>query len=215
LRDDVAVSDVDLDEVLRDRTLAFRLRVLRTTRDLFAEQGFGVSMNDIANAAGVGRRSLFRYFDSREALIAEAVSDVLARYHASLAETPDTDLPLTDWLEALVAHFHETITELGLGFWQIVAAPDTDLSEELVAVNRRRREDRRKSTVAVARTAWRKAGGTGPVPKIVVDAFALTISSFATQSMINDYGSHPKTVARTTAAMLTSLLNEEVHTRRR
>lgn len=215
LRDHDAVSNVDLDEVLRDPKAVFRLRVLHATRRLLADQGLSVSMNDIAAAAGVGRRSLFRYFHSRDALVAEAVSDALTRYHASLTETPAMDLLLTDWLEALVVRFHETVTELGVGFWQIVAASDNELSKELVTANRRRRDDRRKSTATVARTAWRKAGGSGPVPKVVVDGFALTISSFATRSMLSDYGSDPKTLARTTAVMLTNLLNSEIKTRRR
>ncbi|WP_445442777.1 TetR family transcriptional regulator [Clavibacter sp. km1a] len=50
---------------------------------LFAERGYdAVSMADVAEAAGVGRRSLFRYFPSKADLVwggAEAVVEVLDR----------------------------------------------------------------------------------------------------------------------------------------
>ncbi|PPF70488.1 TetR family transcriptional regulator [Clavibacter michiganensis] len=54
---------------------------------LFAERGYdAVSMADVAEAAGVGRRSLFRYFPSKADLVwggAEAVVEVLDRLLAA------------------------------------------------------------------------------------------------------------------------------------
>ena len=73
-------------------------------------------MDDIAASAGVSRRSLFRHFDSRDALIAQALSDTLDEYHASLAAYTDTDAqqsdaPLEQWLDFLAVRFHQAVTE--------------------------------------------------------------------------------------------------------
>jgi AcrR family transcriptional regulator len=208
-------SDVDLDVVLRDPRALFRLRVLRAARSLLAEQGLGVSMNDIAAAAGVGRRSLFRHFDSRDALVAQVFSDALDVYHASLLATTEAHLRVTDppfetWLETLVEHFQAAVTEIGLAYWQMTATPDHDLPPVLAALNQRRRAARRDSTAAIARAAWQRAGGHGAVPKVVENAVALTISSFAHRSMIDDYGSDPTTTSRTVATLLARLIEDEV-----
>lgn len=62
----------------------------RVAIGLFAERGYeAVSMADIADAAGVGRRSLFRYFPTKADLVwggAEAVVAVLDRLLADGAE---------------------------------------------------------------------------------------------------------------------------------
>ncbi|NNL48195.1 MAG: helix-turn-helix transcriptional regulator, partial [Acidimicrobiia bacterium] len=47
--------------------------VLDAAERLLAKEGVDVTMDELAAAAGVGRRTLFRYFDSREELIAAAV----------------------------------------------------------------------------------------------------------------------------------------------
>lgn len=57
-----------------------RERILCAARRLFAERGAGcVSMDEIAEAAGVGKGTLFRRFGSRAALAAAVLSDTEAR----------------------------------------------------------------------------------------------------------------------------------------
>ena len=50
-----------------------RQRVLDDVQPLLAREGVDVTMEDLADAAGIGRRTLFRYFDSRGNLVAAAV----------------------------------------------------------------------------------------------------------------------------------------------
>src|SRR5579885_3471936 len=57
-----------------------RERILCAARRLFGERGAGgVSMDDIAEAAGVGKGTLFRRFGSRAALASAVLSDDEAR----------------------------------------------------------------------------------------------------------------------------------------
>src|SRR5690348_14133837 len=53
-------------EALRDRTAA---AIIESAAALLAERGEAASMEEIASAAGVGRATLYRYFESREALL--------------------------------------------------------------------------------------------------------------------------------------------------
>lgn len=86
---------------------------------LFDERGFeAVSMDDVAAAAGVSRRSLFRLFPSKAALVWGGLEESADRFRSSLAgSTQDDDL----WDAVRTAY---------------VAA--VDIPEELLEVTRRR-----------------------------------------------------------------------------
>ncbi|MEM9122241.1 MAG: TetR family transcriptional regulator, partial [Pseudomonadota bacterium] len=56
-------------------------KLIQASWDLFAEKGFdNVTVNDIANAAGVSRRTFFRYYPSKEAVIFYLHTDHLALF---------------------------------------------------------------------------------------------------------------------------------------
>jgi mycofactocin system transcriptional regulator len=70
--------------------------------DLFAARGFEqTTMDDIATALGIGRRTLFRYFGSKNDLVWGDFDWVLARLREDLAAT-DPELPLMDALRVAV-----------------------------------------------------------------------------------------------------------------
>jgi TetR/AcrR family transcriptional regulator, regulator of mycofactocin system len=56
---------------LRERKkLAMRQAILDAAYDLFAERGFAATtIDDIAERVGVSPRTIFRYFDTKEALL--------------------------------------------------------------------------------------------------------------------------------------------------
>ena len=68
----------------QDRTAS---AILEAAARVLAADGIGASMADVAEAAGVGRTTLYRYFPTREALLealaAEAVADAGARLAAA------------------------------------------------------------------------------------------------------------------------------------
>ncbi|MEV3923605.1 TetR/AcrR family transcriptional regulator [Actinomadura coerulea] len=71
-----------------------RERVLRTARRLFATEGLGVSLDEIARRAGVGPGTVHRHFPSKEALYLAVAIDMLEGLTAeaeALAATGDPE----------------------------------------------------------------------------------------------------------------------------
>ncbi|NQW92102.1 TetR family transcriptional regulator [Curtobacterium sp. VKM Ac-2861] len=59
---------------------------------LFDEQGFdAVSMDDVATAAGVSRRSLFRLFPNKAALVWGGLDEFASRFGDALRQRPSTE----------------------------------------------------------------------------------------------------------------------------
>lgn len=86
----------------RRRSEAARQAILDATFALFHETPeSGVTIDAIAKAAGVGRQTIYRWWPSKGAVIAEALSE-RAR---AVARTPDTGDLRTDLVEFLAATF--------------------------------------------------------------------------------------------------------------
>lgn len=60
---------------------------------IFSSKGFrGTSMNDLADAAGLSKSSLYHYFDSKDDLLVEIYDDVLRHNIESAQRTRDSEL---------------------------------------------------------------------------------------------------------------------------
>jgi AcrR family transcriptional regulator len=80
------------DRELRADARRNRERVLRTAQQLFATEGLGVSLDEIARRAGVGPGTVHRHFPAKEALYLAVAIDMLQRLVAEaevLAATGD------------------------------------------------------------------------------------------------------------------------------
>ena len=83
----------------------------RAAAQLFAEQGFGATtVRDIAAAAGVGERTFFRYFPSKEDLVLQEVRDLLPGLMRAVRERPAEEPLLTALCEAMADWLTETKT---------------------------------------------------------------------------------------------------------
>ena len=84
-----------------------RDKLVAIAQDVFAEQGAGASLDEIAKRAGVGPGTLYRHFPSREALqeavYREAIEELSARGR-ELSATMEPGPALDHWLTLLVDH---------------------------------------------------------------------------------------------------------------
>jgi AcrR family transcriptional regulator len=92
-----------------------RSRILASARELFAEHGLAVSMDEIARHAGVGVGTVYRRFPDREAVIEalfdERVEQVISNAEHAL-EDPDPWNGLVRYLEG---HMAMQASDRGLG----------------------------------------------------------------------------------------------------
>ena len=150
---------------------------------MLAERGFSVTVEEVARAAEVGRRTVFRYFASRDALLAAALEDWLHDYATRLPASPEPGQDPRAWLASLALQVQVLHVELGDLFWEIhgrgsrLAQTNEDLFNALAKV---RAETRTKYAI----DAWRAFGGAGDPPDWVVDAFAVALSSYTTNRLL-------------------------------
>lgn len=73
---------------------------------LFAERGFErTTVDDVAEAAGIGRRTFFRYFASKNDVVWGDFDAALEHFRTELAKV-STDVPLMDGLREAVVAFN-------------------------------------------------------------------------------------------------------------
>jgi AcrR family transcriptional regulator len=142
-----------------------------------AAGGFDATIEDIAAAAGVSRRTVFRHFATHNEVLAAAMSEMLARYDDLVPGPPAADTDLEAWLEKTAATLHELNARLmGRAFW--------DMHVDRPGVSPAVREARRMGHFTqISHYAWRAANGKGDPPDWVVDAFELQLSGFATNCL--------------------------------
>jgi AcrR family transcriptional regulator len=70
-----------------------RERIVETARVVFAEQGLGASLNEVARRAGVGLATLLRRFPSRDLLVAAALGDRMGEFAALVERALDDPDP--------------------------------------------------------------------------------------------------------------------------
>lgn len=90
---------------LRERTrLAVRADISKTAMDMFLAQGFdATTVDEIAERVGVSRRSLFRYFASKEEM---AAADIAVRGDEMLAALKNRPADESPWISLYEAAFH-------------------------------------------------------------------------------------------------------------
>ena len=186
-----------------------RARIVRATQRVLAARGLATTVDDVAEAAGVSRRTVFRHFSTRERLFATAIRAGLQAYadHVPTAPGDGVDAEALDaWLLDVLLAAHRINARNGRIYWDL-SALEHDLTAELAAVDAQRREARRNFAERVTATLWHGHGGPGDPPGWLVDAVAVHLSGFTTQSLAGDFGRTPDDVARVSFRVVRAALD--------
>jgi AcrR family transcriptional regulator len=132
-----------MDGVEADWRCERRERLLEGASRVFARMGYEKSsMDEIASEAGVGKPTLYRYFDGKAALFAAVFIDALDRLEAQLEAVmrrePDVEGRLLGMLRALIPTFRDHLVSLRV------------LSEDAAAIDQSKRRIFRERKTRIA-----------------------------------------------------------------
>lgn len=193
-----------------DARAAARARIVTATREVLAQKGFGMTIDDVVAASGVARRTVFRHFGTHGALISAALEDGWQIYLTLAPQPPPPGTDLHTWLVETLTRFHDFHARvLGQAFWGLHTGRTGNGSDAEVAGWHGRFVLRRAELSAeVAATAWQVAGGGGEPPGWVVDAFALHMSAFASHGLALGGLQSAAQTAAVSARILEAVLRE-------
>ena len=177
-----------------------RQRIYQATWAGLAETGLSVTVEDVAARAGLSMRTVFRHFGTRDRLVADALRVQVRSYKEGLVE-PGENESLVAWLRRTIEYVHQYQLELGRAYWEMTA-PGRPLEGEIAAVAAKRQRGRATLAKWAAVTAWKKAGGQGRAPAWLIDTFAIHLSGFTTQALVDDLARSPAQVVKTSAIAL-------------
>lgn len=93
------------------RPVTTRFEIEHIALEMFSEQGFeNTTVDDVAHAAGIGRRTFFRYYASKNDVAWGAFDEQLVRMRAVLAAQP-AELPVIECLRRAVLEFNHVDPE--------------------------------------------------------------------------------------------------------
>ncbi len=184
-----------------------RQRILRAARQVLSERGLGARMEDIAAEAQVGRRTLFRHFESREALLATALGESVRSYGEHIP-APEQGEELERWLDRCLVSIHRMNASHGRVYWELALTPD--LEGPLAEFARARREARHELVRRFGSRAWHLAGGRGRTPRWLLDVTAINLSTFATEALRGDFSRSPEQAGAVAARSLAAAVRAAV-----
>ena len=191
---------------LRQRRRAFTAdEIERVAIEQFVARGFGdVTVDDIADAAGISPRTFFRYFPTKAHVVRAHQHRLLDRLVRALAARPANEGPVTALREALLvtarmrAEDRDRIVLVGrlLSSTGDAVARDVgfevDETDELVRLVARRagldpHTDMRPAVIVAAMVgaaqaafrAWLEGGGNVELATLVADSLAIVIGGLA------------------------------------
>jgi AcrR family transcriptional regulator len=200
-------SDRDPDELtplVRQR----RDAVLDAVQPLLAAEGVDVTMDQLAAAADIGRRTLFRYFPSKEELVAAAVRRSFDQLLAEVFEAPPEGLGPEETIRVVLRRTHEVAERMGRAHWQVAADPEShgELGDAVAA----RQQARARYVQRFTELLWARADQSGSPPRWLVDTFGLVESLFAFQALQRDLGRTSQEIVETTTTLMIAALREAV-----
>ena len=199
----VDASDVSPSSGIRERKRRETLRrIIDAGVRLFIEKGFnGTTVDEVAAAAGISRRTFFHYFESKDDILLTLQSDIGELFAAEVRKVPPADTPfdvIRNAALAVCASFpHDdmlALDRLMRGSASVQARKQASYREQeeaLFSALRERwpeleRETRLRVVAMVAVGATRLASetfsrenGTRPFDEVLRDAFDAMTAEFA------------------------------------
>ena len=160
-------------------------------RRLAVQRGLNVTMDQIAEAAGTSRSTIFRLFPNRERLLGDAF---MAGIHEFSRDLPSFGGDVDRWLLDTCEVAHRRNSAFGPGYWELTSR--TDLPPELAAAERRRAAARREAMRGIARTLWTQTGREADAPRQLVEVVVAHLSAHYTAAVVADAGADWRTAAR-------------------
>lgn len=181
-----------------------RHRILGAARAVIAVRGLHTRIEDVAEAAAVSRRTVFRYFPTRTALLVAALRDSIERY---VAHMPEMDVEsvkgdVEQWLSSALIEVHALNARSGRVYLQL--ALESEMEPELAEVEEERRHLRVAIVEKFTATAFQAAGGVGAPPQWLADAFAVHLSPFATEALATVFDRTPEESGQSAADVLSA-----------
>ena len=178
-----------------------RARIVRAAGSVLATRGLAATIDDVAEVAGVSRRTIFRHFTTRDALFVTVIRAGIRRYAEQIPPPPAGD-DLRGWLPELLAVTHRLNARNGRVFWDLVGLQAAEESGELAMVAEECRDSRNRFAASVTALLWRARHARGQPPQWLADAVAVQLSGFTTQSLAGDLGRSPDEVALVSARVI-------------
>jgi len=179
--------------------------ILAAARRLVLTNGLDATMDQLAEAAGVSRRTLFRLFATREKLLAAAFEAGITNYRQQL---PAYRGDVQRWLRTTCDEAHRMNAVIGPGFFEL--ASRTDLPPDLAAAERRRLQEFRGAMADITGTLWRTAGGEGKAPRALEITVSAHLSPHFTAALVTDTGQRWQTAAELAYSAILAAANREL-----
>lgn len=120
----------------RPRSDRARRAILEATRDQLAERGYErLSIQHVADAAGVGKQTVYRWWPSKRALVAECVLEgYVLPVGEGPADTGDLREDMRTWLREVVAQYGKEPQASLLRALTAAAAESDEVAAKLLAL---------------------------------------------------------------------------------
>lgn len=117
-----------------------RQAIMQAAIKLFSEKGFEkTSIEELARAAGIGKGTIYSYFQTKTDILHAFCEDELGCLHQELTDNADKEIPILQQMVAIYMSEFKLITdnrEFGRIFMQQTAFPrDVDLEQHLANEN--------------------------------------------------------------------------------
>jgi AcrR family transcriptional regulator len=161
----------------RDRT---RQRIVEGAMAAMVVEGLDVTVDDVAAAACVSRRTIFRHYSSHGELLAAAVSEMMTVLALRVPGPPAPGADVRAWLTETSITIHQLLRDVvGRAFWDIHVIrsgrpPEVTLALDGLA------EYRGGIMRDLATRTWVALDFQGEPPAWVVTTFELQLSGFST-----------------------------------